>query len=172
MTDTVEPARIRRPKVEALPWEVIMELKRGQYVKHPNRPEWGIGEVVDVQVDDKVRVAFSTVGFKTICTKVISLVIVEDSGHERSSRKIDIERVQSLCEQFYNEITSNRRNKDDGRLAKNVMRDLERYGELGQATRKQLLSWCHTNGNHCKRGVPIAREICTAIYGCIPPKER
>jgi len=34
----------------------------------------------------------------------------------------------------------------------NVIRDLDRHGNLGRATRMQLLHWCHTDGNAFFRG--------------------
>jgi hypothetical protein len=62
-------------------------------------------------------------------------------------------------------------NCNDGRVALKVLKDLDRYGALTAGTRKQLLAWCYTEETVYQRGVPLAREICLAVYERIPPKE-
>jgi hypothetical protein len=146
-----------------------MEYVTGQHVIHPLRPEWGIGEVVDASRNGKVCVHFQPVGLKTLSLEVAKLDIVESAPFP-GRRTIDIEKVRVICDEFYEEMTNNRRNRDDGGLALHIIRDLRRRGELNSATKKRLLAWCHTDGHVFQRGVPIARQICTEIFGNIPPR--
>ena len=147
-----------------------MKLIAGQHVKHPLRPEWGTGEVIDASNHAKVRVYFQQVGLKTISLEHADLDLVEAPAFP-GRVTIDREKVRLLCDEFYAEMTSNRRNCDDGGLALQIVQDLERRGGLSGTTAKRLLAWCHTDGHLYQRGAPIAREICTAIFGYIPPRD-
>jgi hypothetical protein len=53
-------------------------MKRGQYVEHPTRPEWGVAEVVEVS-DNKVSVNFQNVGLKILDISVVALRLVENA---------------------------------------------------------------------------------------------
>jgi hypothetical protein len=46
-----------------------MDYKKGERVKHPSRPEWGPGKVLEDSRDDKVRVFFSGDGRKILSLK-------------------------------------------------------------------------------------------------------
>ena len=48
-----------------------MEYKKGERVKHPGLPEWGLGEVLEDSRDDKVRIFFTGVGQKTLSLKYV-----------------------------------------------------------------------------------------------------
>lgn len=52
-------------------------LEPGAYVRHPNRPDWGIGQVQTV-VRNRVTVNFENAGKQLINTAVIALVILDD----------------------------------------------------------------------------------------------
>lgn len=46
-----------------------MDYKKGERVKHPGRPEWGPGQVLEDSRDDKVRIFFSGDGRKILSLK-------------------------------------------------------------------------------------------------------
>jgi len=52
-------------------------LVPGTFVRHPDQPDWGIGQVQSA-IDDRVTVNFEHRGKQLINTAVISLVIVTD----------------------------------------------------------------------------------------------
>ncbi len=56
---------------------------KGDRVKHPARPQWGIGEIREVLPDSKVKVFFVNDGEKTLSLKELKLIQVEgpDAAH-------------------------------------------------------------------------------------------
>lgn len=46
-----------------------MDYKKGEMVKHPSRPEWGLGKVLEDSRDYKVRIFFTEDGWKTLSLK-------------------------------------------------------------------------------------------------------
>ena len=52
-------------------------LEPGAYVRHPDRPDWGIGQVQTV-VRQRVTVNFENVGKQLINTAVITLIVLDD----------------------------------------------------------------------------------------------
>jgi hypothetical protein len=61
--------------------------KRGDRVKHAVKTEWGLGEVLDDQVGDKVRIIFEDVGVKPFALQYTPLVRV--AGDEAQSSYLD-----------------------------------------------------------------------------------
>ena len=53
----------------------------GCYVRHPERPDWGLGQVQSV-VRDRITVNFENAGKRLINGAVVALVIVEDEREE------------------------------------------------------------------------------------------
>ena len=60
-----------------------MDYKKGDRVKHPGLPEWGLGEVLTDSRDDKVRIFFTEKGPKTLSLKHVEPVKIvgEDARH-------------------------------------------------------------------------------------------
>jgi hypothetical protein len=58
-------------------------FKKGEPVKHTVRTDWGLGEVLENQSHDKVKVIFEDVGVKTFSLKHASFTKVE--GEEANS---------------------------------------------------------------------------------------
>ena len=54
---------------------MMYELVPGALVRHPDKPDWGIGQVQSA-IDNRVTVNFEHRGKQLINTAVISLVIV------------------------------------------------------------------------------------------------
>ena len=52
-------------------------LVPGAFVRHPDQPDWGLGQVQSA-IDDRVTVNFEHRGKQLINTAVISLIIVTD----------------------------------------------------------------------------------------------
>jgi hypothetical protein len=50
-----------------------MPLKEGDRVRHPSKPEWGLGKVLEDSKGEKVRVFFVEAGEKTISLKYVTL---------------------------------------------------------------------------------------------------
>ena len=84
---------------------------------------------------------------------------------------LSLDKLETLCLRFHEEMKDNRPNSDDGKMALNVLRDIESMGELTQTTKQQLLAWCHTEGTLYRRGVNLAQNICQELYGRIPTRE-
>jgi hypothetical protein len=59
-----------------VPLKTTAMLKRGDRVKHSSRTDWGLGEVLDDQSGDRVRVIFEDVGVRTFDLKVAAFVMV------------------------------------------------------------------------------------------------
>lgn len=54
------------------------QLVPGAYVRHPQRPDWGIGQIQSA-IGTRVTVNFEHVGKQLINTAVVALVLAEDS---------------------------------------------------------------------------------------------
>ena len=54
---------------------MISDLTPGTFVRHPQYPEWGLGQVQSA-IGNRVTVNFEHAGKKMINTEVISLLIV------------------------------------------------------------------------------------------------
>jgi len=52
-------------------------LEPGAYVRHPDRPEWGMGQVQTV-IGKRVTVNFENAGKQLINVAVIALVVLDD----------------------------------------------------------------------------------------------
>jgi len=50
---------------------------KGDCVKHPNAPDWGIGKVLENALDDKVKIFFVNVGEKLLNLKHVNLIKLE-----------------------------------------------------------------------------------------------
>jgi len=59
-------------------------LQPQQKVRHPRKPEWGVGTVQKKVGDDRVQVLFSQAGMKVLATKFISL---QEEDPQRLQRK-------------------------------------------------------------------------------------
>jgi hypothetical protein len=84
---------------------------------------------------------------------------------------LDIEEARRQCHLFIAAMSDNRPNCDDAGVARKILSELDRHGQVAASTRARLTRWCHTNGGLYQRGVPIAKEICMAVYGRILPRE-
>jgi hypothetical protein len=143
-----------------------MALKTGQHVEHPRCPEWGVGEVREIS-EDKIIVNFEHVGLKKLDVRAVALRLVQ--REEPVPFRIDLDKLEILCNKFHADLEHNRRGIDDGRIAMLLLADVKRYGSPTAEHRKRLLNWCYTDGNPFQSGVELAREICTVIYGCVLP---
>ena len=54
-------------------------IEPGQFVRHPARPDWGLGQVQSA-IGDRVTVNFEHAGKVLVNTKVISLELCEERG--------------------------------------------------------------------------------------------
>lgn len=61
--------------------------KKGDRVRHPSRPEWGIGVVAKIEVvtrgeatDLRVWVRFPSIGEKTLLASVAGLELIDEQG--------------------------------------------------------------------------------------------
>ncbi len=57
------------------------QLVPGAFVRHPDQPDWGLGQVQSA-INDRVTVNFEHQGKQLINTKVISLIIVTDKDEK------------------------------------------------------------------------------------------
>ena len=56
------------------------QLVPGAYVRHPQHPEWGVGQVQSA-IGARVTVNFENAGKQLINTAVIGLVLADDSDY-------------------------------------------------------------------------------------------
>ena len=56
---------------------MLAQFSPGQYVRHPQQPGWGIGQVQS-SVADRVTVNFEHAGKQLIIASVIELIVVSD----------------------------------------------------------------------------------------------
>jgi hypothetical protein len=84
---------------------------------------------------------------------------------------MNIAEARRQCEFFIAEMENNRPNCDDAGIARKILSEIDRHGQLTARTQARLIHWCHTRGNPYQRGVPIAKAICIAIYGRVMPRE-
>ena len=153
-----------------------MTFQRGQFVRHPKCPDWGIGEVLS-QEGDTVHVLFQQVGKKKLITRFVNLQLAEAEASfriewagVRAQSNVDIGKLEAICLQFHEEMKDNRSNTDDGGMGLNVLHDMKERGDLTRTTRRQLLAWCHTEGPVYQQGVGLAQNICREIYGRVPTR--
>lgn len=154
-----------------------MNFHNGEWVKHLKCPEWGMGKVLG-QDGDFVRISFQHHGETKLDVRFSSLELVETPKHSDLPQSrlqvratLNLEKLETLCHRFHEEMKDNRPNCDDGKMALNVLRDIKGQGELTQATMHQLLAWCHTEGSLYRRGVGLAQMICHELYGRVPTRQ-
>lgn len=150
-----------------------MQWTNGQYLKHPSRPGWGVGKIVEVSSEGKLRVEFGDGEFRTLSTAGIPLELVDaaDAPISVSRRRMDMEKLDILLRQFESDMAGNRAHYNDAGLAEKIREEINRRGELTLTTRKRLIAWCHTDGSAFQGGVQLARDMSTAIYGYVLPDE-
>ncbi|WP_340151063.1 DUF3553 domain-containing protein [uncultured Sneathiella sp.] len=56
---------------------MLAQFSPGQYVRHPQQPCWGIGQVQS-SVADRVTVNFEHAGKQLIIASVVELIVVND----------------------------------------------------------------------------------------------
>jgi hypothetical protein len=77
----------------------------------------------------------------------------------------DLAEARRQCSIFIETMRDNRPNCDDAGVARRILEELDRYGNITPTPRNRLFRWCDTDGTLYRRGVPIAQEICRALYG-------
>lgn len=77
----------------------------------------------------------------------------------------DLPKARQACMAFIAAMENNRPNCDDAGVARRILEELDRYGDIRPTTRYRLSTWCDTTGTLYQRGVPIAQEISLALYG-------
>ena len=60
---------------------MIHELVPGAFVRHPGRPDWGLGQVQSV-IENRVTVNFEHQGKQTVNSDVVKLAVVADPDSE------------------------------------------------------------------------------------------
>jgi len=56
---------------------MLAQFSPGQYVRHPQQPDWGVGQVQS-SVADRVTVNFEHAGKQLIIASVVELIVVND----------------------------------------------------------------------------------------------
>lgn len=83
--------------------EGVLMLSKGDRVKHPNKPEWGLGQILEASGEANVRVFFIDIGEKTLNANVAKLekVTGEEAFHPlldnlRLNQKGTVEKYKSF----------------------------------------------------------------------------
>lgn len=58
-----------------------MAFQKGDRVKHPGMPDWGVGEVLETAEGINVSVFFAEVGEKKLCQTYVDLLKVKKEPH-------------------------------------------------------------------------------------------
>jgi hypothetical protein len=146
-----------------------MEFTQGERVKHPNKPDWGIGQVLEDSSGESVRVFFVGAGEKTLKLEFANLikVIGEEAVHPvldnlkvvRRSKGAKYRSLPLLIENFLKAFPDGfygdayHRNERDYRVdAHNLMLNL-----LGQEHFSSLLS---SSEHHeiCKHALAVVNK--------------
>ena len=64
-----------------------MDYKKGERIRHPEKEEWGLGQLLNDSLDEKVEVFFTEVGEKLLSLKYMKPVRIE--GDEAESAVLD-----------------------------------------------------------------------------------
>ena len=57
-------------------------IEPGQRVRHPNQPDWGVGQVQSA-IEDRITVNFPHAGKVVINARAVSLEVVESAARDR-----------------------------------------------------------------------------------------
>lgn len=68
-----------------MPVAPISSIEPGQFVRHPGRPDWGLGQVQSA-VGDRVTVNFENAGKVMVNLAVVSLELWEEPRPDRTRR--------------------------------------------------------------------------------------
>jgi len=157
------------------------KFERGQIVRNPKQPDWGLGRVLETSGANKVRVLFDDAKSRLLNLDFVTLELVEGasthSGFVSSFNfltplsNVDMSNVRSACELFISVMADNRPNSDDAGVARRVIQEMEKRGQLTTTTFRRLAHWCHTDGSVYQRGVDLAHDISRAIYGRVISKD-
>jgi Protein of unknown function (DUF3553) len=132
----------------------------GQLVTHPNKPDWGVGEILHTE-GNVATILFEHAGRKTINLSYVKLQPAEGQASHKLGGEIpqlatlDIHAIRKLCEQFYAEFGDS--------VAMHVISDLRRYSYLTNGTARALLRLAHQPEN--RRAQDQAQQITKLIYG-------
>lgn len=61
-----------------------MTYNRDELVRHPNRPEWGVGRVHSVSADNTVFIHFSKVGLKKLQIDRVTFSLTKLDASQKS----------------------------------------------------------------------------------------
>ena len=65
---------------------MLAQFSPGQYVRHPQEPSWGIGQVQS-SVADRVTVNFENAGKQLIIVGMVELIVLsEEEAHKEQNR--------------------------------------------------------------------------------------
>ncbi|MCC3306542.1 DUF3553 domain-containing protein [Sneathiella sp. HT1-7] len=67
---------------------MLAQFSPGQYVRHPQEPDWGVGQVQS-SVADRVTVNFEHAGKQLIIVGLIELVLLSDEEAHVEQRRGD-----------------------------------------------------------------------------------
>ncbi|MAL77606.1 MAG: DUF3553 domain-containing protein [Sneathiella sp.] len=62
---------------------MLTRLSPGQFVRHPQEPDWGIGQVQSA-IADRVTVNFEHAGKQMIIVSVIDLIVIDEEEATRN----------------------------------------------------------------------------------------
>lgn len=159
----------------------VQTFEKGQIVRNPKQPQWGLGIILEIRGPNKVRVLFEDGKDRVLDLSLVTLELVDEAEAPPrfSSRydileplpNVDMTKLRSACELFISLMEDNRPNSDDAGIARLILHEMETRGRLTLTTCRRLVQWCHTEGSVYQRGVDIAQEISRIIFGRVISKE-
>jgi hypothetical protein len=138
----------------------------GQWVTHPAKPDWGVGEILHTE-GNVATIVFEHAGRKTINLSYVKLQPAEGQAAHKLGGEIaqvanlDIHAIRKLCEQSYAEFGDS--------TAMHVISDLRKFGYLTNGTARNLLRLADQPEN--KRVQEVAQQITKLIYGRVIRQE-
>ena len=85
--------------------------KKGQLVKHPKKPEWGIGVVLKDSSGELLNVSFENVGIKVLSLEYIELEIVESTPISDVDFKLRVEKNRIYVDEPFIDIYEDLKSK-------------------------------------------------------------
>ncbi len=146
-----------------------MEFKKDDRVRHPAKPEWGLGKVLEDSVDGKARVFFKAAGEKTLSLKHVALTLV--TGEEANDPILDNSRraapksrkeykgIEQLKDKFLSQFPGGFSGKSFAEIERDYkVAACELMNELLNARSFEQLLATGDYSEVCKRALQVARK--------------
>lgn len=146
-----------------------MEFKKGERVKNPTRPDWGLGKVLEDSLHGKARIQFKTVGEKLVSLNHVALTLVtgaeahdpalDDSRKVAPKRRKEYKDLEQLRTIFLTKFPGGFASREFAETERNYkLAACELMHELLNATSFEELRAANDYAEICKRALQVANK--------------